>query len=346
MIRQLILFLLSSLCLILGLEVFVRLAGISSPSIREFYDDIGRGTKSNVDYIYFSEGFGMGNINKFRYIGEENEPKKSSNTIRIAVLGDSFVESFQIFERDHFGQHAEAYLSKKFPNKRIEFLNFGRSGFDIGDMYVYHKLFSSTFNPDLTIFMLSKDDLQVKSSDKLRPRLDSTTDSLIIRFDYPAQTLKLFNWGKFFTQNSVLVNLLYNCVKRAKKRPPYGILFGKFYYSVYPKNTSQLIKKKPVELAKKTRMIIQNLDPSSTIIINRDTIGLGKPLEELCKKRDLSSFSLVEDFRRMKDIGINPTYWPATGRVGHWNQPTHRVVGESVAEYTYQFLSEKTEKNR
>ena len=146
------------------IELFIRMANISMVSSTEFYDDIGRGTRKNLKYLYFNEGFGIGKFNKYRYIGEANPPDKADDIIRIALMGDSYVESFQVFERDYFGNIAESILNKEYLNIDFEFLNFGRSGFDIASIYAYQKIFVENFNPDIILYMISNDDLEPQPS--------------------------------------------------------------------------------------------------------------------------------------------------------------------------------------
>lgn len=116
--------------------------------------------------------------------------KKNENIIRIALLGDSFVESFQIFERDYFGEIAENYLEIIYSEKQFEFLNFGRSGFDIADIYAYQKILVEKFNPDFTLYMVSNGDLEPHYSDPLRPRTFIENDSLIISLNFNSQENK------------------------------------------------------------------------------------------------------------------------------------------------------------
>ena len=153
-IIQVILFCSSFVIVFTLCEVFIRTAHIENVSSTEFYDDIGRGRRKNLEYLYFNEGFGIGTFNEYRYIGEANSPEKQKNTIRVALLGDSYVESFQVFDRHYFGNIAENILKKKYPDKDFEFLNFGRSGFDIKNIYVYHKTFVEKFSPDFVLTSL------------------------------------------------------------------------------------------------------------------------------------------------------------------------------------------------
>ncbi len=170
MVKQISLFFITTLCFFLINEAFIKISNIGSVSSTEFYDDIGRGYRKNLNYLYFNEGFGMGKFNEYRYIGTPRSPEKDTNTVRVVLLGDSYTESLQIFERNYFGVVAENLLNNNILNRKYEFLNFGRSGFDIADMYAYHKVFAENFNPDYIFYMISSKDLVPVHSDPLVPR--------------------------------------------------------------------------------------------------------------------------------------------------------------------------------
>ena len=60
---------------------------------------------------------------------------KSANVLRIALIGDSYIEGFQLFERHHFKTYLEQKLSQKL-KKKVEVLNFGIGGADLRGMYL------------------------------------------------------------------------------------------------------------------------------------------------------------------------------------------------------------------
>lgn len=47
----------------------------------------------------------------------------------------------------------------KILNKKVEVLNFGRSGFDFADMYAYEERIVAPFHPNLVLYFLSEADL-------------------------------------------------------------------------------------------------------------------------------------------------------------------------------------------
>lgn len=78
---------------------------------------------------------------------------KDANTIRIAVLGDSFVEALQVPLSSNFTKLLEDQLDKEFlaSGKKFEVLAFGHSGNGTFLNYLYMKKYALAYNPDLVI---------------------------------------------------------------------------------------------------------------------------------------------------------------------------------------------------
>ena len=203
------------------LELFVHTAQIEGTSPTDFDELIGRKRRANLDFTFFNEGFSMGAVNKYSYLGPPNNPEKPDGTLRLAFLGDSFVESFQLFRRDQFYQVLIDELSEKLA-VNVEVLNFGRSGFDLADMYAYQHRLVSQFNPDFVFYFLSTADLSCTQTDPLIPKVIIKSDSLVVTNDLmPKSYLSTFNKTKVFTQNSSILSMANNCRKL--------VLAGKFW---------------------------------------------------------------------------------------------------------------------
>lgn len=341
--RQIAFFAVAFIATLFFAEFFIRSTHLGNVSSTEFYTDIGRGRRKNLDYIFFNEGFGIGTFNEFRYIGEPINPRRENGTVRIILLGDSFVESFQVFDRHYFGNIAENYLSNEFPETRFEILNFGRSGFDIGDMYAYHKLFASEFNPDYVLYMLSEDDLNLQYSDPLRPRTIKRNDSLQVSLDFDESEIQRFEKTKIFTQYTCTLNMLNNCRKIVADTPVWSILLGKVYSWFNPpkdKGQVEIVTDSIFKLDPVTELIIESIDTNQVIFVTIDNHQLPKEFEEFCKSLGFDYFNLNETFDLMRNQGIDPNEWKVTNKTGHWNIEAHQYVGEKVGSW----ISEVIEK--
>jgi len=333
MIKQIFIFIIVFFGIILFSEVFIRTAHISNFSSSEFYDDIGRGCRKNFNYLYFNEGFGIGKYNEYRYIGEAIPPEKQKNSFRVALMGDSFVESFQIFDRDYFGNIAENILGKEYPDIRFEFLNFGRSGFDIADVYAYQKLFVDKFNPDLILYIIENDDLTPQYRDPLLPKTMVENDSLVVFSNYDPSEVNSFEKKKFLPQNFSFFQMINICIKKIKSTPVSAVLFDKFYTLFQSKdNNSKISDKLPDQINSVTLEIIKNLDPNKVIFVDRDLTGLSQTFKTLLRDKGFELIDLNKGLDSLKQAGIDPNKWKVTGIKGHWNHNAHKAIGLYIAE--------------
>lgn len=330
--KQILLFIVAFTSIMILSEIFIRTTYLSNVSSTEFYDDIGRGRRKNLKYLYFNEGFGIGKFNEYRYIGEVNPPKKPNETIRIALLGDSYVESFQVFERNYFGNIAENILSKRYPEKHFEILNFGRSGYDIGNNYAYQKTFVDNFDPDYILYMVSNGDLNPKKTDPLRPQTIIRNDSLKVSFDFKPSEIIIFENTKFLTQNSSILNMLNNGRKKTKETPLSAILLEKLYTWISPLN-NQLKSEDNLEyqINPVTKKIVESLDSKKVIFINRGMQEFSWEFQKLYSDNGFIYFDLSKTLNLMKEQGIDPNEWKVTKKRGHWNPKAHKVIGIEIA---------------
>lgn len=337
-IYKIFLFGISFLLSFLILEFFISTTHIVDKSLNEVYSDIGRGRLANKAYVMFNEGFSIGHFNSFRYMGPSYPPEKKENTIRIALLGDSYVEGFQVFDRDHFRRILEDELSKKL-KMNVEVLNFGRSGFDLGDMYAYNQTFVKEFNPDISLYFLSNVDLTPLFTDPLRMKVRLKNDSLVIVKEYPENYIRLYNKTKILIQYSSIFNMLNNGFKSVKERTIGPILLDKFYPNIH-RTENENIEHNSVHITEITQKIVQNLNPIKDIVINRDSEALNNEFVSEIARNSILLINLSDTIDILKKSGIDPNYWKATKKEGHWNQQGHLAVGEFLAERLLQIIKE------
>ena len=309
------------------LEFFVSVTFIAEQSNNDVYNDIGRGRRAGFQYVKFGEGFSIGQFNEYRYMGPGYPYKKKSGTIRIALLGDSYVEGFQVFDRNHFRKLLEEELKRKL-NQDVEILNFGRSGFDLADMYCYNESFVSAFNPDVSLYFISNADLYPKMTDPLQLTLKFANDSLVVSKQFPIQYIQVFNKTKWLIQHSSILNMLNNCRKIANAEGVMPILFDK----LYPISTEESSLEKKFKLPVITAEIVNNMDPDQDIIVNRDNKNLELEFLELLNENELSLIQVSDTINYMKENGVDPNYWIATKKYGHWNQNGHKAVALFIAD--------------
>ena len=146
LLKKILLFKLAFIITLVFCEIFIRFSYISTIGMTEFDEKFGRIRNKNSRFVHFNEGFGIFDVNQFGYLESGGYKDSLLSDISIAFLGDSYVESFQVFTRHHFLNKIEKRLEEN--QLKVKTMNFGRSGFDFLDMYAYQKEFVSTFNPE------------------------------------------------------------------------------------------------------------------------------------------------------------------------------------------------------
>lgn len=332
LLKQITWGIISLILTLLFCEAFIWSANIANVSFSDFEPEIGKVNRKNISFLLFNEGMGIGRYNSYGYLGKEYPPARKENTLRLALMGDSYVAGVQVMERHHFRSLVEDSLSSEL-GIEAEVLNFGKPGFDIADMYAFKENYVDKFSPDYYLVFVAKFDFYPKNTDILVPRVRLEGEELVIDMDFPEDAVKKYNQVKLPPQHSTLLNMLNNGLKKTKQVPLGSILLDKVYTWVWEEpNTSEgdIHDIDPKGINEVVKAIIGNLDSTKVIFINRDMKPLGPRIEGLLEPFhfiDLSS-QLVE----MEEAGQSPIAWPITGRVGHWNHDGHRKVADILIE--------------
>lgn len=320
---------------LLTLEIYVRLGHIAGTSTTEIYNDIGRGRRANMNYLFFNEGLGIGRFNNHRFIGNDVEHARKPNSLRIAILGDSYVEGFQVLNRHHFCYITEKVLSEQLPSYNVEVLNFGRSGFNLVNMIAYQKLMVDSFNPDLVIYMVSPQDLDIKNSDPLLPTLKHNDGKLTV--EVARETPRVASTRKYarFQQQSAILNMLGNCLRKTRTTPILRIVLDKYYlaFKSIPTNESTPNNHKyQPKLDSIIRLSESVIKADKVVLINRDTIPWPIEFQDALDARSLTCWNIQNGLDSLREHGINPNYWDAKSTVGHWNMEAHQEIGVTLAQ--------------
>jgi hypothetical protein len=112
-------------------ETGLGLLGIEYPHFYDFDPLIGTRLRPGIKGYWLKEGGGYVSINSDGLRDREHAIVKPPNTLRIAVLGDSFAEAMQVNQEETFFRIMEKELQRcSNPGGRnIEVINFGVSGF-------------------------------------------------------------------------------------------------------------------------------------------------------------------------------------------------------------------------
>jgi hypothetical protein len=331
---------------ILFFEFFLRFTEITLPSFVYDSPKFGRIQKPGADYFnILAEGFGMGKVNKFGYLGPAYPKHKDQNTLRIALVGDSFVEGIQVFDRQHYRHILEKKLSNLL-NKNVEVLNFGVGGYNLRDIYIDLRQRLLTYNPNIILIFIRAGNF-FQNDKNPGPDLELVNDSLLIEYNY--KNSKQYKLRKEFQilRDYSIGNLIKESYEEYYRKNYQKILFGRFYDLFYPTispNEDEENDNIPDNNYKINKAILEKIrdyNSSSLKIFIVRTTKYQANYDNLISKLHLSVIeldSLLFKYSKGTDI-LN--YWKGSGRTGHWNQKAHSIIGNYLANYLYSYLKRK-----
>ena len=98
--------------------------------------------------------------NSAGFRGNEIIEQKALGTARIAILGDSFVEAIQVPLGQTSAKMTEQIMNDSDVGQKWEALNFGISGFGVGQYLLVWDKYVKKYSPDYVAFIIG--DLQMK----------------------------------------------------------------------------------------------------------------------------------------------------------------------------------------
>lgn len=141
-----------ALAIILGfLEVVVAITKFNVSANVRLVPGKGITYIPHAYYRHTKEGFSDGFINSHGFRDYERTYEKRPGVFRILVLGDSYVEAFQVPLDETFTALLEKSLNGYASSTRFEVLALGQSGFGTADEYLRYMDFGAAYKPDLVI---------------------------------------------------------------------------------------------------------------------------------------------------------------------------------------------------
>jgi len=155
--QKLLLILFGLFCGLLLTEIFLRVAGYSAPL---FYEpDYYRGValRPNIAGTYQREGRNYVSINSAGLRDREHAIAKPADTIRIALLGDSYCEALQVPMEQTFWWLLQQKLEAcdQFKGKHVEIINFGVSGYGTAQELITLRRQVWQYSPDMVMLLVT-----------------------------------------------------------------------------------------------------------------------------------------------------------------------------------------------
>ena len=348
LVKNILLFVSFGVITLIALELFIKWAFIISVSHSDYDESIGRIRRPNLRYVWNNEGLGIRKYNSFGYLGPSYKRERTEKSFRIALIGDSFIEGFQVFERNHLRSVLERNLQAKLPDTKIEVLNFGRSAFNVCKMYCYNKDFAESFNPDLTVFVIANEDYVEFSNDPVLPTCAIVDDSLFLDYSFREKPyVKTYNKYKFLTQNFATLQLLRNVYSLAKKgkKKIIQILLDISYKSDYQLTLDYKDPEIVSYQAKLTGMFFDNLDPDATMIAHRSEDSLVFPeIENYYLENNFEMVEIDDTIEVLEKLDIETRTMYSKNLRGHWTYASHEAIGKFLANKIHSFYQRRIEK--
>lgn len=320
------------------LEIFLRLTQISLPSNVTIDEKLGRKLKPNARIMLAAEGFRLGKINKYGYTGTAYPPERDHDALRIALMGDSYVEGHYLPEHYYFGKILEEQLPGLI-HRDVEVLNFGLAGLNFRRMYINYKEWATTYNPDITLFFIAPFDL-LKKEVHMGPRCLMENGCLVISHDFNRSRSYKIRVRLEFLRNFSFYSLFQKAYALFRLGRTGDILLG----SLNPfsrgdrnenagENDPSMENDDYFEINQaifEKLLSINDSGESRNIIVLKSEIPVY--YKELINEMGLPLIDLSKELKKMEAQGVDPYYWKATKKKGHWNHEAQRIIGEYLAE--------------
>jgi hypothetical protein len=329
-IKSILIFSLTFLVVVIFFELFLSLCGILQPIVR-IDAEKGERYRSNLTCSspFVSEGFGLAKTNASGWFGHEFKDT-GDDDLSVAVIGNSFVASRQVFYRNNFLSLAEEktneILAYKGIPKTVSLFNFGKEDLPLNELLFVKEDIDKTDHPDQFLILLNEGTFNVVSH-RYVARYEFENGNFKIDTSFK-QTPFVKNYHSFelFTKSSVLF-----LGHRVQSRLPdiWEIFFDKFYIPSKKPNpeeedTATVLndadKAYVKELSKDKRVIfLLNLDPTLTSEV-KSLIG------------ESSYINIQPVLLKLKKQGIDPNYWEIPDKVGHFNLIGHKVIADEITK--------------
>ncbi len=204
-------------------EIFLRVIGYSNPIfyVTDYYR--GFALKPGVEGQYQREGGSYVRINSDGQRDREHSKTKPADTVRIAVLGDSFTEAMHVPIEQTFWSLMERKLEEcnAFPGRHVEVMNFGVSGYGTAQelMTLRQKIWD--YSPDIVMLAFTtyndvSDNSRTLSKTEDVPYFIYRNGELV--YDASFRDSSAYRWhdstlsrfGRWFHNHSRLIQLIHH----------------------------------------------------------------------------------------------------------------------------------------
>jgi hypothetical protein len=330
-IKSILIFSLTFLVVVIFFELFLSLCGILQPIVRI---DAEKGERYRPNLTcsspFVSEGFGLAKTNASGWFGHDFKDT-GDDDLSVAVIGNSFVASRQVFYRNNFLSLAEKktneILAYKNIPKTVSLFNFGKEDLPLNELLFVKEDIDKSNHPDHFLILLNEGTFNVVSH-RYVARYEFENGKFKIDTSFK-QTPFVKNYHSFelFTKSSVLF-----LGHRVQSHLPqiWEIFFDKFYIPSKKADPAEE-EDSPTVLTDADKAYVKELSKDKRVIflLNLDT-NLTSEVKSLIGESSYINIQPV--LLDLKKQGINPNYWEIPDKVGHFNLIGHKVIADEITK--------------
>lgn len=138
-------------------ELFLRAIGFTYPVFYEPDASRGYALRPGMEGWYRKEGEAFVRINSDGLRDREHSKEKPPDTLRVAVVGDSYAEAFQVSQEKAFWSVMERGLQgcPSLAGRRVEVINFGVSGYGTAQELITLRERVWAYSPDVVLLAVT-----------------------------------------------------------------------------------------------------------------------------------------------------------------------------------------------
>lgn len=288
--------------------------------------------------------------------------KKTENSIRILLLGDSFVEGYSVDDAHLFSNLLEYKLQAK-TNQKIETINMGTGGYSTDQEYLIYFLEGTKYQPDIVLLFFYYNDLlyNIKSEydNYPKPYFTESQGSIELK-NVPIPKTTKFSKTKIFFSNIALLKLTKKTQEQLfckfgdknktdenetdcfLKLTPLWVERAWFITELIFTKLNSLIVKTNGKLVVVYVPAYFEIDPELSTRpdnlkaqdISIDQVSLR--LKTMCHKNKINFFALTPEL--IKNNKYGPLYYRIDG---HWNIKGHQMVADLLSRQLSVLISMK-----
>ncbi len=134
-----------------AVETVMAMAHVGEEEFVQIDPVLGYWHRPNQTITFRREGYAVTHINSAGFRGPEVPLAKPPGVVRIAFLGDSKTEAFQVPDELTFAKLIETRLNRNLKGKRCEVLNFGMSAYSTAQEYLLVREKVLAYKPDYVV---------------------------------------------------------------------------------------------------------------------------------------------------------------------------------------------------